>query len=329
MIVSMLIVVSASAQLQFNDRGELKIVQFTDAHLRDDRPDQATLTLNRLKWIIDTEQPDVVIFTGDAVTDRRAAMSWRSLLDITARTETPFVVVLGNHDLEQDLTAEELAMLITSYPNTLNRAEDGTLDDLAIEVLSSNGERVAALLYCLDSQDYSTIEGVGGYGWIKHDQVAWYRTTSSLYTENNGGIPLPAYAFFHIPLPEYRDAADRNSKLLIGERGEDECAPELNSGMYLSMLEMGDVVATFVGHDHNNNYAVPYHDIALVYGHYSGDNTVYNNLYRGVRVIKLTEGERDFETWVTDDRPRNRGQKRDHVRFNTGKKRFDILREYN
>lgn len=323
----MLVLFTASAQLRFDANGELTIVQFTDAHVRNDCPDQAAKTIERLRWIIELEKPDVVIFTGDVVTDLHAAKSWRSVLDPVAQTGVPFVVVLGNHDLEQDLSAEELAALITSYPSTLNRRESGHLDDMAIEVMSSDGERVAALLYCLDSRDYSTLESVGGYGWFEHSQIAWYRATSLRYRELNGGAPLPAYAFFHIPLPEYAEATSKHPREMVGERGERECAPEVNSGMFLSMLEMGDVVATFVGHDHDNNYVVPYRGMALVYGHYSGDDTVYNHLYRGVRVIKLREGVRNFETWVSDHRAKYRGQRRDYVLFDTKKGRFTEVKE--
>ena len=101
----------------------------------------------------------------------------------------------------------------------------------------------------------------------------------------------------------------------IGIRKEDECSPTYNSGMFEAMNECGDVAGIFVGHDHNNNYVVPYQGIALVYGHFSGDQTVYNKLYSGVRVIELIEGSRDFETWIRDYRRRHRTKLRDHVRF--------------
>lgn len=48
-------------------------------------------------------------------------------------------------------------------------------------------------------------------------------------------------------------------------------------------------MGTFVGHDHNNDYAVMYKEVLLAYGRYSGGNTVYNNLANGARVIILQE----------------------------------------
>lgn len=59
----------------------------------------------------------------------------------------------------------------------------------------------AALLYCLDSHDYSTIPSIDGYGWFTQEQVGWYRARSAAYTAANGGKPLPALAFSISPCP--------------------------------------------------------------------------------------------------------------------------------
>lgn len=61
---------------------------------------------------------------------------------------------------------------------------------------------------------------------------------------------------------------------------------------------MGDIEAIFVGHDHDNDYAVMWQGVLLAYGRYTGGNTVYNNLPNGARVIELTEGVQGFHTWI-------------------------------
>ncbi|MPN45296.1 hypothetical protein SDC9_192863 [bioreactor metagenome] len=105
-------------------------------------------------------------------------------------------------------------------------------------------------------------------------------------------------AYFHIPLPEYRQAFNDDKNIRFGERLENECPPELNSGMFLAMREMRDVMATFVGHDHVNNYIVNYSDIALVFGCFSGWRTTYISQMNGVRVVELKEDKREFDTWI-------------------------------
>ena len=68
--------------------------------------------------------------------------------------------------------------------------------------------------------------------------------------------------------------------------------------MFTAMKEAGDVMGVFVGHDHDNDYAVMWHGILLAYGRYTGGNTVYNHLPNGARVIVLKEGQRTFDTWI-------------------------------
>lgn len=54
----------------------------------------------------------------------------------------------------------------------------------------------------------------------------------------------------------------------------------------------------FVGHDHDNDFLHIKDGVALVYGRYTGDDTVYNNLVPGCRVIILKQGVRGFETYI-------------------------------
>ena len=151
-----------------------------------------------------------------------------------------------------------------------------------------------------DSNSYSTVKEIRGYGWIKNDQIDWYNRTSKQYTEANGGAPLPALAFFHIPLPEYHDAITNENAFFVGTRKERACAPQINSGMGNAMKKAGDVMGVFVGHDHVNDYVTEWQGIMLGYGRYTGGETVYNGLRHGngARVIEITEGDRSIKTWI-------------------------------
>ena len=56
---------------------------------------------------------------------------------------------------------------------------------------SKNREKVEALLYCMDSNDYQPNKLYGPYDWIHFDQIAWYREQSARFTkENNGSLCL-------------------------------------------------------------------------------------------------------------------------------------------
>ena len=294
-----------SQPLRFGDDKSFTIAHFTDMHLNASTPyrtAQAEYTFARLSRIVHGENPDLLVFTGDIVTGKPAAGMWDRLIDSLDVYKIPFCIVLGNHDAEQELTRAQIASRITASPYSLNgKNAAGELADMELPVLSASGKKTSLVLYCMDSHDYSTIDGVDGYGWFYPAQVAWIGECCKAKAAANGGRPVPSLAFFHIPLPEYAEAWRDRSNTHIGRCAEGECPGVLNTGMFAEMVSGGSVMGVFTGHDHDNDYVVAKFGVALAYGRYSGDDTVYNNLRHGVRMIKLNEKERGFRTWVSED----------------------------
>lgn len=287
--------------LKFNEDGKFKIVQFTDVHYKFGNSN-SDIALERINQVLDIEKPDLVIFTGDIVYSKPADKGMRSVLNLVAERKIPFGVVYGNHDDEQGLSRQELFEVIQSVPYNLTGQAEGLsgITNFIIPVKSSDGKKDALVLYCFDSHSYSSIKGIGGYDYLKFDQIDWYMQNSKAYTRANGNIPLPSLAFFHIPLPEYNQAASSEEAILIGTRMERACAPQLNSGMFAAMKQSGDILGVFVGHDHDNDFVVNWKGILLAYGRYTGGNTVYNDLENGARVIELQEGVRGLKTWIRE-----------------------------
>lgn len=286
-------------ELKFNKEGKFKIVQFTDVHFKYKNP-ASDIALERINEVLDAEKPDLVIFTGDIIYSAPAEKGMKTVLEPVADRRIPFGAVYGNHDDEQGMSREELLEVIESVPYNLTartKAISG-ITNYTIPVKTADGKKTGAVLYCLDSHAYSELDDIKGYDFLKPDQILWYIRQSIAYTRKNAGIPLPSLAFFHIPLPEFAEAAVSEEAVLIGTRMEKVCAPSLNSGMFAAMKTMGDILGVFVGHDHNNDYAVDWKGILLAYGRYTGGNTVYNDLPNGARVIELKEGSRSFDTWI-------------------------------
>ncbi|SHF84487.1 Calcineurin-like phosphoesterase [Mariniphaga anaerophila] len=283
-------------KLSFNQNGTFKIAQFTDVHFKPGVPESEP-SLELIKFIIETEKPDMVAFSGDIVTGRPAAEGWKTVLAPVIEAGVPFAVTLGNHDDEQDLTRSQIRELLKNFPGYLGKkpAAKSKYGDYLLKVNADKKEE-CALLYFLDSNAYSTLDSVKGYGWFSFDQVNWYRKQSMKNTLKNGE-KLPALAYFHIPLPEYKTAFDSDAKR-SGQRNEDECSPEINTGMFTAMLLGGDVMGTFVGHDHVNDYLVNHYGIALTYGRWSGGKTTYGNLQHGSRIVVLEQGKKQFKTWM-------------------------------
>lgn len=287
------------SELQFSKDGKFKIVQFTDVHFKYGNP-ASNVALERINEVLDAERPDLVIFTGDVIYSAPADSGMVQVLEQVSKRKLPFVVTFGNHDDEQGLSRQQLYDIIRKVPGCL-MPDRGTASspDYALTVKSSsNPQKDAAVLYCMDSRSYSPLKDVKGYAWLTFDQVNWYRQQSAAFTAQNGGQPIPALAFFHIPVPEYHEAVADENSTIRGTRMEEACAPRINSGMFAAMKEGGDVMGIFVGHDHDNDYAVMWKNILLAYGRYTGGNTVYNHLPNGARVIVLDEGARTFTSWI-------------------------------
>lgn len=291
-------VVAASAQDRFSfEEGKFKIVQFTDLHWTPQSP-LCAQTEATIRSILASEHPALAIISGDVVTDEPAISGWNAVISIFDETRVPFVVTMGNHDAEY-LTKDDIYDLLMASPyyvGTKGPDDIGGCGNCVIPVYGSNQkDKAEALIYLIDSNDYQSEKLYGSYDWIHFDQVAWYREQSARFTQENDGEPLPALAFFHIPLQEFNEIVGDGKT--YGHQGEGIASSTINSGMFASFIEMKDVMGAFVGHDHDNDYQGIDKGIALGFGRVTGTDA-YGDLTRGARVFELHEGLFKFNTWV-------------------------------
>lgn len=156
-------------------------------------------------------------------------------------------------------------------------------------------------LYFLDSGDYSKVPSIPGYDWIKPSQQLWFQHISTklqvvlnlqclflMLKWLSFGVKFiyylssffpmqrtykskpmaqktaaPGLAYFHIPLPEY---ASFDSSNFTGVKQEGISSASVNSGMFATMVESGDVKAVFTGHDHINDFCGELSGVHLCYG---------------------------------------------------------------
>lgn len=291
-----------SISLKFREDRSFKIIQFTDLHLGGKQHEKDLRTFKLLNETIQDEKPDLVVFTGDQIWSEGVESpgdSYRFLLDEVSQWKIPFSVVFGNHDSEENITRSELHKIEEKYH--LSMSKSGPVDvngvgNYTLQIQSSTTEENEALLYFLDSGALAP-EEIGGYEWIHQNQVNWFVTESQKLNPIKNK-PIPALAFFHIPLPEYNEVWQ--SGKVSGIKMEEVSSPKINSGLFTAMLEAKDVMGTFVGHDHDNDYCGKFYSISLCYGRVSGYHC-YGDLQRGARIIQLYEGERRFDTYIRLD----------------------------
>lgn len=306
-----------SPEVRFKSDGTFKIIHLTDLHFVSTRPEEVAKTFARMDFIVEAEKPDFIAITGDVIFGKPARQMLKDIVSRLDSYKVPWCLVYGNHDAEQEMSRPEMSAIVASGRYSLNVLnENGELADVRIPVAPSKGSGDPLDLYFFDSHDYSKI--AEGYAWFTNDQIQWLRKNCEQATAAAGGH-VPSFSFFHIPFPEFYDAwvlaQEKKHNGVVGLRGEYGGHPKVNSGMFSAMLETGNMLGVFCGHDHDSDYIVPYYGIALVYGRFSGDDTVYNHLAHGTRVILAKEGERAFQTWIHEDD----GRIQYNVRFEDGK----------
>lgn len=269
--------------------------------------DQRTREL--MENILEAEQPDLVVFTGDLIYtgpvspgDKACedpAQAFREAVNAVERYSIPWAFVFGNHDTETRISRSELMQVAQEHPHCLAEAGPEELvgsGNYTLEIKDQTGH-AAAILYFLDSGSYSELEHVPGYNWISRNQINWLTAESKRLNPKTAAGKLPAMAFFHIPIPEYQEMW--STQVCYGHKLERVCSPLVNSGLFTTFLEMGDVLGTFCGHDHINDFTGSLYGIRLSYGRATGYNTYgQKGFMRGARVIRLTLGSKDFNTWI-------------------------------
>lgn len=285
--------------LQFGADNRFKIVQFTDIHWHNGEPaDHQTQQL--IELVLTDQKPDLIMLTGDTLAGGGCADPQASMAQVAGMLErfaTPWAAVFGNHDDEGGVSRTKLMEVMCAYEHCV--AEAGPTDifgvgNYVLPICGAGDSAVHFVLYCLDSGSYAATD-IGGYDWIKRDQIEWYISHSRGFQQQHGG-PIPALAFFHIPLPEYDEVWDHHT--CYGYKHEAVCCPRVNTGLFAAMHEMGDVLGTFVGHDHIDDYEGDLYGIRLCYCRGTGFHTYGREGFpRGARIIQVTQGERSFDTW--------------------------------
>ena len=314
--------------LKFGEDGKFTILNISD--IQDGYP-LNELTRDYIEKTVDKVQPDLIVLTGDNVSgydipeEEDAEKAIREFMDIFQERNIKVAAVFGNHDDEEtESTKEHQLSVYESYDCYIGKAgfcfEDrvGTYN---LPIMKSDGSGYGFNLWLIDSGTYNTENEYGGYACVYKEQIEWYKETSAKLTEENGGEVVPSINFQHIIVPEIYDALQQ-TKLLwfgrivrkknplndsnkfyklpegaIGELREYPCPPYYNNGQFDAMLEMGDVLATVSGHDHENSFEIDHKVIKIINTPTIGFNA-YNDINIGARVFVIDENAPEsFETY--------------------------------
>jgi hypothetical protein len=187
-----------------------------------------------------------------------------------------------------------------------------------IPVYSSNCEKVKFNLWVFDSGDY---DENGHYSCVKPDQIEWYKKTTDKLKEDNNGETVNSLVFQHIIVGEIYDVLEKSDskkpyaykhlynkdeyyrfdpeQINYGTIREFPCPGYENYGQFDAMVEKGDVLALFSGHDHTNAFGVKYKGIDIVNSLSTRYIGLFHSTQCGYRVIEIDENDTSsYETRV-------------------------------
>jgi hypothetical protein len=328
MIANMIIDAQRITNLRFSSTGKFKVMQMSDFQDYVNSTNKTTVNQDSIRLMnaaLKEEKPDLVVMTGDMIGGNMNADQLQEYIrQMVAPMEEqgiPWLITYGNHD-EDATTAlnagwdkiQQLAYY-RSFKYNVNRASMSgaqrnepnsrntiCVGDMYTMIYDNAGNTPLYNIWAIDSNRYDCSgTGIGGYDWIRAEQIQWYSKTSAILEAKYG--KLNSLMFYHIPTPEWGVMwANRTKYGVVGERNEAECPANVNSGLFVAALARGDVRGMFVGHDHINDYVGNFHGIYLGYDANVGYQTyglggANNHRMRGVRVIELNQNDlTKFET---------------------------------
>lgn len=309
--------------LRFKNKS-FKIMMFSD--LQENYP-MCEKTKNCINRLLDEEKPDFVISVGDNSNGQLESSEHfkkyaKQFAEPMESRNIYWSHVFGNHDEEfiktDEINKENQQKIFEEFPHCLSEKGPEDIDGIGNYVLpvkSENSEDIVFNIWGLDSGSYlhknkmlnddvsKHITEINNkncpisYDIITFRQILWYWNTS-VKMEQEARHKIPGLMFFHIPLPEHRIISMSPIETqMIGGKNEDICNPPLNSGLFTTVLQRGDIKGIFSGHDHINDFVGTLcgvmlgYDGGIGYGTYgfNSDIDAERNKVRGARFFIINE----------------------------------------
>lgn len=285
--------------LSFSNQGAFKILQLTDMHIGEAEdldwgPEQDRKTYRLLSSLIEFENPNLILLSGDILTgnncDENATAYYQQMGEFVESFGIPWAVIFGNHDdadyeynngttVESKTKRPQLAESLLPFPRSLTRIGPSNVTGTSNYVLeiydsSSGSNNVVSQIVLLDSGGGSLPTSFDA------SQVKWFQR------QLNTRQQVPTVVFQHIPTVEFE--YDQNKCLGTHKDGVAYLSPD--AGM-MKVMESSEnkVLFVAVGHNHGNDYCchMNHSSLHLCFGRHSGYGGYTAVVNRGARVYEL------------------------------------------
>ncbi len=255
------------------------VLNFTDIQLHNDEDvgEAGELAWGTVDRLVKELKPDLITLTGD---NAWQFLAYNDLIRQLDGYGIPWAPVMGNHDGQGTPSEFWCAYNLAKAKNCLFKfgPKDMGYGNYIINI--TEGGEIIHTLFMMDTHSDIEEDGVNGkkdsgYDNIWPNQMEWYQWAVK-GIEKLRGETVESSIFIHIPLYEYRlawnEATDGNGNFVgeyagtsFGVKHEGVCSAPENNGFFSVLQDLGSTKNVLCGHDHINNYSIPYQGIRLTY----------------------------------------------------------------
>lgn len=307
----------AEYPLRFSPEGAFRVLMLSDIQ---ESTTYDPRSLRSLCALLDEAKPDLVVWGGDNC----FGPEMHSLEDVKAFLEVfaapmgergiPWAHVFGNHDHDVPGDVWEHQALYEAYSMHISGHTDGTVHGVTnflLPIYDRTGQRPVFAVWGLDSNNLAEEmddllpEGrmgtaaqlpnnplsVGRWSTVYFDQLMWYWNTSC-ELERQAGEKIPGLLCMHIAPHEFT-MARANPELCVktGHYPENLDPAVVNSGLFSTILQRGDIRTISCGHTHMNDFEAEYCGIRLCWDACAGYRCYGIDELRGGRLFELREDD--------------------------------------
>ncbi len=272
--------------------------------------------------LIKRVKPDLITVSGDISWGAGEFDAYKNFADLMESYGIPWAPVWGNHDNEDGANiVEDIADLYLTYPTCLYEKGDPSLGNGNYIIAIKEGEKIVEAVFMMDTHANNDIvlldrncipQKFGSYASLTPAQLEWYKsqvaelkemgcTDSSLIIH----IPLYGYreAFYEATEEEFREPRkvsieesykgigwkDGYKETCFGVNREGIASSNYNDGVLPVLVECAHTKHVIAGHEHINNFSIPYKGIRLTYGTKIGPGCYWDSDLNGGTVMTVTE----------------------------------------
>lgn len=310
-------------KLKCNADGKFRVLMMSDIQ---DCLQYDERSLRAVSALFNETNPDLVILGGDNCDGRKifSAEELKTYLDIFTKPmeerKIPWAHVYGNHDYDVKCDMDTQQKIYESYPMCVSKHTDSTVygkSNFVLPIYDKNGENMVFNVWGIDTNNRANslerflpkdkndiyaatsclpknVLGAGAWDIVHFDQLMWYWNTSC-EIEKTCGQKIPGLMCMHFPPTETLAIAANPEKCIeSGSCLESIGTGALNSGLFATVLQRGDIKAIGCGHVHKNDFCGEYCGIKICFDGCVGYNecTTYgDDETRGGRLFEINEND--------------------------------------